>query len=83
MKGRSSFRYREGQVSFQTRRSLSGDQQHQGKSSYADCVRQGTAEKVTRGPPPEYQKDNEKLAELEHENKKMRDTIARLMAEIS
>ncbi|KAL1484108.1 hypothetical protein MTO96_050107 [Rhipicephalus appendiculatus] len=82
-KGRSSSRCRGGQVSFETRRSRSRDHQHGGQPSWADRVRQGAAEKVTRGSPPEYESDIERLAQLERENKEMRDTITRLMAEIS
>lgn len=82
-RGRSGSRRREGEVRFETRRSRSRDRQHGGQPSWADRVRQGAAEKVTRGSPPECDRDNERLAQLERENKEMRDTIARLMAEIS
>ncbi|KAH7964093.1 hypothetical protein HPB51_027684 [Rhipicephalus microplus] len=75
--------FREGQVSFETNRSRSRDLQHRGQPSWADRVREGAAEKVTRGSPPEHQRDDERLVQLECENKEVVDTIASLMTEIS
>lgn len=54
-----------------------------GQPTWADRVRKGATEQVTRGSPPEHSKESERLAQLERENRIMRDTIASLMAEIA
>ncbi|XP_037554848.1 serine/arginine-rich splicing factor 6-like [Dermacentor silvarum] len=82
-RGRSGSQCRGSQVRFKSRsRSCSRDRRPEYHPTWADRVR-GTPEKVTRGLPPEHDRGNNRLAQLERENEMMKNTIARLVTEIS
>ncbi|KAL1441621.1 hypothetical protein MTO96_008580 [Rhipicephalus appendiculatus] len=70
------------QVQFESVRSLSRERRPGGQPTWADRVRGDVIGKqVTRGLPPEH--ENTRLAQLERENEMMKNTIAKLMAEIA